>query len=152
MEEVLQDASWLDKIWAEKDGLLSHLSRHQAFPPANKRFSCHQIFETKLHSLETSVVAMARLLVLPCTLPILLLLSIPIFWTVFCGWLMHRSYKIIFPDPVATPSDLTSSTGDTGQTPRCDSAAGTPFFPATPFASPSIANWRDMLASQASEK
>ena len=32
MEEVLQDTTWLDKKWAEKDRLLHHFSRHNTSP------------------------------------------------------------------------------------------------------------------------
>jgi hypothetical protein len=151
MEEVLQDASWLDKKWAEKDRLLHHFSRHQSFPVDSRGFCRHQVFETRMHSVENSIVALIRLLLLPCTVPVLIFLSIPILWTVFWAWLVYSIYKYVLPDPNASPAtyDATAATSETGQTPRCDSAqGGTPFFPATPFASPSILNWRDMLANQ----
>jgi hypothetical protein len=151
MEEVLQDASWLDKKWAEKDRLLNHFSRHQSFPPDSRGFCRYRVFDTRFHSIESSAVALARLLLLPCAVPVLLLLSIPIFWTVLWAWLIYTSFKILFyPDPNAasTASNGTGGSADNGQTPRCDSAAGTPSFPATPFASPSISNWRDFLANE----
>lgn len=156
MEEVLQDASWLDKKWAEKDRLLNHFSRHQSFPPDSRGFCRYRVFDTRSHSIESSAVALARLLLLPCAVPVLLLLSIPIFWTVLWAWLMYMSFKILFlpRDPNARTSATNNGTSgdgsvDTGQTPRGDSSAtGTPFLPATPFASPSISNWRDMLANE----
>lgn len=147
MEEVLQDASWLDKKWAEKDRLLSHFSRHQSFPADSRGFCRHRVFDTRYHSLETSIIALARLLLLPCAVPVLIFFSLPILWTVLWAWLLYSAFKVVFPDPNAprTAHDTTVATGDTGQTPGCNSAAGTPFLPATPFASPSISNWRDML-------
>jgi hypothetical protein len=153
MEEVLQDASWLDKKWAEKDRLLSHFSRHQAFPPDGRGFCRHRIFETRSHSIESSVIALARLLLLPCAVPILLFFSIPILWTVFWAWLAHSAFKTVFPDLDSSSASNNGTTedgaGEPGQTRSRDSSAGTPFFPATPFASPSVSNWRDMLANQA---
>ena len=150
MEEVLQDASWLDKKWAEKDRLLSHFSRHHCFPADSRGFCRHRVFETRTHSVETAVVSLIRMLLLPCAVPFLILLSIPILWTVLWAWLVYSAYKVLFPDPNAprAANGAPAAAGETGQTPRCDSAAGTPFFPATPFASPSITNWRDMLANQ----
>jgi hypothetical protein len=155
MEEVLQDASWLDKKWAEKDRLLDHFSRHQSFPPDSRGFCRHRIFETRFHSVESSVVALARLILLPCAVPILLFLSIPIFWTVLWAWLAHGAFKTIFPDPNSHSAsrDAPGGAGDggQGQTPRSDSAASTPFLPATPFASPSVTSWRDMLSNNRDE-
>lgn len=149
MEEVLQDASWLDKKWAEKDRLLNHFSRHSSFPADNRGFARHRVFDTKYYSVETSIVALLRLILLPCAVPVLLVLSIPILWTVFCAWLVYTAFKYIFPDPAApqSSSSATSMTiGDTGQTPIIHSGnPGTPFIPATPFASPLFSNWRDML-------
>jgi hypothetical protein len=150
MEEVLQDASWLDKKWAEKDRLLHHFSRHHAFPADSRGFCRHRVFGTRFHSVETSIVALTRLLLLPCAVPVLIFLSIPILWTVMWTWIIYSAFKYVFPDPNArqTTLDASVASGETDQTPRCDSAQGTPFFPATPFASPSVSNWRDMLANQ----
>lgn len=149
MEEVLQDASWLDKKWAEKDRLLHHFSRHNCFPADSRGFARHRVFETKYYSVETSIVALLRLTLLPCAVPVLLFLSIPILWTVFWAWLMYKAFKHIFPDPAA-PQSSSSTTptanGETGQTPIIHSGnPGTPFIPTTPFASPLFSNWRDML-------
>ena len=149
MEEVLQDASWLDKKWAEKDRLLHHFARHNTFPADSRGFCRHRIFETRGHSLETSIVALIRLLLLPCTIPFLILLSIPILWTVLWAWLVYSSIKYVFSESgtsgAGSSDNSTNPAGnDTGPTPTV--SAGTPFFPATPFASPSIANWRDVLA------
>jgi hypothetical protein len=146
MEEVLQDASWLDKKWAEKDRMLDHFSRHHSFPVDSRGFCRHQLFETRFQSIETSVVSLFRLLLLPCAVPVLLFLSIPIVWTTFMVWLIYKGYQYAFPDP--NDPMTSSNTGDgvgTEQAPGSASQAGTPFIPATPFASPSIANWRDML-------
>lgn len=149
MEEVLQDASWLDKKWAEKDRLLQYFSRHNSFPADSRGFARHRVFETKYYSVETSIVALLRLILLPCAVPVLLFLSIPILWTVFWAWLVYTAYKYIFPDPAAPQSNSSTTpttNGDTGQTPIIHSGnPGTPFIPATPFASPLFSNWRDML-------
>ena len=136
MEEVLQDSSWLDKKWAEKDRLLHHFSRHQSFP-ADRGFCRYRVFESRSHSLEASIVSLIRLVLLPCAIPLLLFLSIPILFTVMWAWLIYTSCKVLFPDK-ATGTAV--AVGETEQTPRTNSNPGTPFFPATPFASP-MPNW-----------
>jgi hypothetical protein len=149
VEEVLQDASWLDKKWAEKDRLLHHFSRHNSFPADSRGFARHRVFETRYYSVETSMVALLRLILLPCAVPVLLFLSIPILWTVFWAWLLYKTYKYIFPDPAAPQSSSSTTptaSGETGETPTIHSGnPGTPYLPATPFASPLFSNWRDML-------
>lgn len=153
MEEVLQDASWLDKKWAEKDRMLDHFSRHSSFPVDNRGFARHQVFETRFQSMETSIVSLIRLMLLPCAVPVLLFLSIPIVWTTFMAWLIYKGYQYVFPDPNAPEPASTAADGaGTGQTPGSASQAGTPFIPATPFASPSIANWRDMLLNNSGDR
>lgn len=149
MEEVLQDAKWLDKKWAEKDRLLNHFSRHNCFPADSRGFARHRIFDTRFHSVETSIVALLRFLLLPCAVPIFILLFIPIVWTVFWFWLLYTSYKLIFPDP-SFPTSARDSTptnnGESGQIQiNPSSNPGTPFIPATPFGSPLLSTWRDML-------
>jgi hypothetical protein len=149
MEEVLQDSSWLDKKWAEKDRLLSHFARQQSFPIDGRGFCRYRIFDTRYHSFESSIVSLVRLLLLPCAVPVLLLLSMPFLWTVFWIWLAHRSYRIVFPDPNNPSSeddDGEGRSGEAGETPGSASNAGTPYFPATPFASPSVPNWRDVIS------
>ena len=145
IEEVLHDASWLDKKWAEKDRLLDHFSRYQQFPPDGRGFCRHRVFETRSHSLETSIISLVRMLIVPCAVPVLLLLSIPIFWTVLWAWVIYTAFKTLISDARETPGAGTPGTSDPATTPGTVSATGTPFFPATPFASPSITNWRDML-------
>lgn len=153
MEEVLQDATWLDKKWAEKDRLLNFFASHQSFPTDGRGFCRHRLFNTRTHSIEGSVVALFRLLAMPLAIPFLLFLSIPLFWTVLWIYLIHRGYKVLFPDTdadgqILSSSDDAGSAGVAGQTPRSESAAGTPFFPATPFVSPSVSNWRDMISNK----
>lgn len=153
MEEVLQDASWLDKQWAEKDRLLSHFLRHQQFPTDSRGyFGKHRVFDTRHHAVENSVLALMRLLIIPLFVPILLLLSIPIFWIVLWMWLLYKSYQIVVGQPDdGRRANGTSQEGDARtvmtQTPgsAAGSATGTPFFPATPFGSPSISNWSDVI-------
>jgi hypothetical protein len=36
MADVLQDAKWLNKVWAEKDVTLKYCSRHQQFSSSAK--------------------------------------------------------------------------------------------------------------------
>jgi hypothetical protein len=152
MEEVLQDSNWLCKKWAEKDRLLSHFARHQQFPTDNRGYCRNQVFDTRSFSLETSIVALIRLLLLPCAVPFLLMLSVPLFWTLLSIWLGQRAYQIVFRGydhhgPTNSDDNRSGSVGGAGQrTPGSASAAGTPFFPPTPFASPSILNWRDIFS------
>jgi Acyltransferase C-terminus len=150
MEEVLQDSNWLIKKWAEKDRILSHFARHQVFPSDNRGYCQHRIFDTRSFALESSIVALIRLLLLPCAVPVLLLLSVPVFWTLLAVWLGQRAYQVIFqvpPEPANPDDSRPDSVDSAGQrTPGSASAAGTPFFPATPFASPSLLNWRDMFS------
>jgi hypothetical protein len=154
MEEVLQDASWLDKQWAEKDRLLSHFARHQQFPTDSRGyFGKHRVFDTRHHAVENSLLALVRLLIIPLFVPILLLLSIPIFWIVLWMWILYKSYRIV----MGISGDESGHGGSNGsareprtvmaQTPgsATGSAAGTPFFPVTPFGSPSISNWSDVI-------
>ena len=152
MEEVLQDASWLDKQWVEKDRLLGHFSRHQQFPIDSRGFCRHRVFDTREFQVENSVLSLMRLLIIPLFVPILLLLAIPIFWIVLWLWIFYKCYQILIPDP---DSQRAGNVGEEAaravQTPGSEgvnSAAGTPFFPATPFGSPTMSNWRDMLAGQ----
>jgi hypothetical protein len=150
MEEVLQDASWLDKKWAEKDRLLDHFSRHTSFPVDSRGFARRQLFETRFQSAETSVVSLIRLLLVPCAVPVLLLLSIPIVWTTFVAWLLYKGYQYAVNDESNDRASQNTSTSgvETGQTPGSASQAWTPFFPATPFASPLVSNWRDLLLNR----
>lgn len=157
MEEVIQDSHWLCKTWAEKDRLLSHFTRHGQFPVDTRGYCRHRVFDTRTFSLETSIVSFVRLLLAPCAVPILLLLSVPLFWIVLTMWMCQYIYKIIFRVPTEEPIFHPDEYDDDGnrnpmmggteqRTPgSASSTTGTPFFPATPFASPSILNWRDMF-------
>lgn len=149
MDEVLQDASWLDKQWVEKDRLLNHFSRHQQFPADSRGFCRHRIFDTRAFQVENSILSLMRLLIIPLFVPILLLLAIPAFWVVLWLWIMYKAFKILRPDPDGPRTgSVGEETARAVQTPGSEginSAAGTPFFPATPFGSPSVSNWRDML-------
>ena len=151
MQEVLQDSNWLDKQWADKDKELSYFIRNQSFPTDNRGFCRHRVFDTRQISLESSVLALVRLLLLPCAIPLLLMISIPLFWIVLWCWLAFKSFKFVFSGD-GQPAGLSANGGTSrSQTPASaglDSATGTPFFPATPFATPSITNWRDMIGSR----
>jgi hypothetical protein len=152
MEEVLHDSSWLDKKWAEKDRLLSHFARHQSFPMDSRGYCRYKTFQTRQLSIENSLVALIKLVLLPCSVPVLFLLSMPFMWSFFWIWLVHKIYRMIFPDPNAEPSGESGrrarGLGESGQLSGSTSNAGTPSFPATPFASPSITNWRDVISNQ----
>lgn len=143
------DSSWLDKKWAEKDRLLSHFARHRTFPVDNRGFCRYRVFDTRTYSLESSIASLTKLLMFPCTVPLFMMLSIPLFWTLLWIWLAHRAFRLVFPDPDLRSSGGTDSrpgsVGGAGQTPGSNSA-GTPYLPATPFASPSIQSWRDMFS------
>jgi Acyltransferase C-terminus len=148
MEEVLQDRSWLDKRWAEKDRLLSHFARHQSFPVDGRGYARHRVLDSRLYSVEGSMVSIVRLLLVPFAVPLLLLLSIPLVWTVGWIWLVHKIYRLLFPDPTLHVSEFGTDIAvveESAQTPG-SSSAGTPYMPATPFASPSVTSWRDLFA------
>jgi hypothetical protein len=155
MEEVLHidNVNWLVNKWAEKDRLLSHFARHQEFPTDSRGYYGQpRVFNTRFHSTESSCLALIRLLLLPCAVPLLVLVAVPLFWTVLWIWLAHRSYRFFF---AFISGDEESSTGGAGgdngaggrHTPgSVPSASGTPFFPATPFASPNVMSWKDMFS------
>ena len=158
MEEVIQDSNWLCKTWAEKDRLLSHFVRHGQFPVDTRGYCRHRVFDTRTFSLETSIVSFVRLLLVPCAVPILLLLSVPLFWIILTMWMCQYIYRITFrvpmEEPIFHPDDEYDDDGHRNpmmggteqRTPgSASSTTGTPFFPATPFASPLILNWRDMF-------
>jgi hypothetical protein len=94
MEEVLQDAKWLDKIWAEKDVALHYFYRHQQFPSSAKskrRGFCRlRVFDTRWHSLEGSLVSLGRLSIIPMCIPLILLFSIPIAWACLWLWIWYK--------------------------------------------------------------
>eukprot|EP00547_Thalassionema_nitzschioides_P000265 CAMPEP_0194215064 /NCGR_PEP_ID=MMETSP0156-20130528/16576_1 /TAXON_ID=33649 /ORGANISM="Thalassionema nitzschioides, Strain L26-B" /LENGTH=442 /DNA_ID=CAMNT_0038943483 /DNA_START=340 /DNA_END=1668 /DNA_ORIENTATION=+ len=150
MEEVLRDASWMDKQWAEKDRLLNHFSRHQQFPADNRGFCRHRVFVPGDFQVESAIMALALLVAIPFFVPVIILLSIPIFWIVLWMWLLYQSYKVLFP---GTPRSAVRAEGNSHSTQFPEnvgdsgSAANTPFFPATPFASPSMSNWQDMIGN-----
>lgn len=148
MEEVLQDASWLDKKWAEKDRILQYFSRHGSFPTDSRGFCRHQLFETRYQSMEVSAMSFLRFALLPWAIPILLFLSIPIVWTTFVAWLIYKGYQYTYnyPDERGATGRQASSMDETDDN-AGNSSRGTPFIPATPFASPSISNWHDMMAN-----
>lgn len=147
MEEVLQDRTWLDKRWAEKDRLLSHFARHQSFPLDGRGYCRHRVLDSRFYSLETSVMSLLRLLLVPFAAPLLLLLSIPLVWSFAWIWLIHRLYRLLYPDPVLRERGTdVAVVEESGQTPG-SSSAGTPFCPATPFASPSVTSWRDLFSN-----
>uniref|UniRef100_A0A7S4QH82 Acyltransferase C-terminal domain-containing protein n=3 Tax=Ditylum brightwellii TaxID=49249 RepID=A0A7S4QH82_9STRA len=161
VEEVLQDVGWLDKQWAEKDRLLGHFARHQQFPLDGRGFCRHREFDTRTHSIEGSIFSLGLLMWMPCAIPFLLLVSIPLFWLLLWAWLAYRTFGLIFPDWVdwvegtssSSSSVLMRRSGGPGVSSRrnadgseghsgADSVGGTPFIPVTPFASPlTMTSW-----------
>lgn len=150
MEEVLQDPNWLDKPWADKDKALGYFIRYQSFPTDSRGFCRHRVFDTRQHSMESSLLALIRLLLLPCEIPLLFFISIPLLWIVLWCWLAFKSFKLVFSgdeQPAGRSANGGNSTSQTPGSAGLDSASGTPYFPTTPFVSPSIANWRDMIGN-----
>ena len=154
MEEVLSDPNWLDKQWKEKDRLLDYFERHGVFPVDNRGFCRHVVMDTKTHSVESSLSSSIRLLFIPFAIPIILFLAVPLFFSVGWIWLAHRSFLLLFPGGIGSlggsaggmRGDGTSGSGteepNMNSNGGTDSAVGTPFFPATPFASPThVASW-----------
>ena len=144
MEEVLQDSNWLFKRWSEKDRLLAYFARHQQFPVGC--YGRHRVFDTRTFALETSLWAMFKLLLLPCCVPLLLLVSFPLFWTLLVIWCGQRAFHFVFRDHSTAQSDSDSRNENRNEPQTPGSASlSTPYLPATPFASPSVLNWRDMM-------
>lgn len=137
MNEV--DTTWLDKKWTEKDRLLSYFCRHESLG-----YQEH-VFDSKSR-LETSIVSLGRLLILPFMVPVLIVLSIPLFWMAMGVWMVTAIYQRLFVASYSNNDTSANHHHDESQTPssaenqapRTPSASGTPFLPATPFGSPSI--------------
>lgn len=142
LDEVLQDSNWLFKKWAEKDRQLSHFARHQQFPIDSRGYG--RLCDTRNHNLEASVLALFRLLLLPCTVPFLLFLSVPFFWAFLWIWLGQKLYQFIFHTDER--DDRVNTMISVGQRTPGSANAGTPYVPATPFVSPSPFAWRDVFS------
>jgi 1-acyl-sn-glycerol-3-phosphate acyltransferase len=144
MEEVLADGEWLDKQWADKDRMLSHFCRHQQFPTDGRGFCRQRTFETKTHNIEASVMSLARLCAIPLSLPLLIIISIPLATFTLYVWVSYRF--IVFLAEMATDASLKGrhqqsrhgsfSSGIGSAISRSAGGVFTPYFPATPFASP----------------
>jgi hypothetical protein len=148
MEEVVQDSAWLDKRWQEKDRLLSHFTRHQSFLDRRRNSARLREFNTKSFAWERSVVSMIRLLILPFSIPILVLISIPVLWTLLLGWAVNsviEMWQKTNNQSLGDGSEHNDILGDaTNQTEPVTPASvnTTPFIPATPFGSPaSLMPW-----------
>ena len=126
--------------------MLQYFSRHGCFPSDSRGFCRHQLFETRFQSMEVSVMSLLRLSFTPCALPILIFLSIPIVWTTFVAWLLYKGYQYWYYDPnETTTSRNRSSNSDETDEHTVNSSRGTPFIPTTPFASPQVSNWHEMV-------
>ena len=140
--EVLGDSQWLDKQWKEKDRLLTHFAKFQQFPVEQRGYSRQQrSFHTRNH-IESSLMGITRLGIIPFMIPLILLLSIPLCWLVLWLWLAYRAFDLVLDwDTISSMFSGVGMPGSATQTPR---STGTPFFPATPFGSPNstLNNWR----------
>lgn len=140
--EVLGDSQWLDKQWKEKDRLLTHFAKYQQFPVEQRGYSRQQrAFHTRNH-VESSLMGITRLGIIPFMIPLILLLSIPLCWLVLWLWLAYRAFDLVLDwDSISSLFSGVGMPGSATQTPR---STGTPFFPATPFGSPNstLNNWR----------
>ena len=125
MDDVLHDSQWLDKTWTEKDRLLEHFYRHQCFPRCTSA-KC-RIFDTKFQGIENSIVGLFRLILIPCFVPILILISIPLMWTIGWLWFAYKAYVLLFQRDQGMIGILSE---------KENSGVATPFVPATPFVSP----------------
>ena len=161
MEEVLSDGQWLDKQWAEKDRLLGKFVRCGNFNVDNRGFCRYRVLDSKLHSVESSITAIIRLGLIPFAIPVIFILFIPLVWGVAWVWVAQRTFLMFFPGGISeligitnmgdgyrygrgakTNKENSSGTQDDISNGGTDSVAGTPFFPATPFASPThVTNW-----------
>ena len=161
MEEVLNDAQWLDKQWAEKDRLLGKFVRCGNFANVDSRGFCrYRVLDTRGHSIESSITALLRLGLIPFAIPVILILFVPLLWGVAWVWIAHRSFLMFFPGGLSELFGVRNFSDDYRYGRRystrkeegsgnqddisngTDSATGTPFFPATPFASPThITSW-----------
>ena len=173
MEEVLSDAQWLDKQWSEKDRLLGKFARCGNFANVDNRGFCrYRVLDSRSHCVESSITAILRLGLIPFAIPVILILFVPLLWGVMWVWIAHRSFLMFFPgginELIGTAANMTdgyrygrgvnmskeevSGNPDDVSNGGTDSAAGTPFFPATPFASPThIASWRSVAPSSSSK-
>jgi hypothetical protein len=171
IEEVLSDAQWLDKQWAEKDRLLGKFLRCGNFASNDNRGFCrYRVLDTRGYSVESSITALLRLGLIPFAIPVILILFVPLLWGVAWVWIAHRSFLLFFPGGLGELIGI-SNIGDGHRYGRganaskeeasgiqddsnggTDSAAGTPFFPATPFASPThVASWRSAAPGSSSK-
>ena len=170
MEEVLSDPQWLDKQWAEKDRLLGKFIRCGNFANVDNRGFCrYRVLDTRGYSVESSITALLRLGLIPFTIPVILILFVPLLWGVAWVWISHRTFLLFFPGGIneilgATNCDERqrmwthqmkaegSGNQDDISNGGTDSATGTPFCPATPFASPThIASWRSAAPSSSTK-
>lgn len=162
MEEVLSDAQWLDKQWAEKDRLLGKFVRCGNFANVDNRGFCrYRVLDSRGHSVESSITAILRLGLIPFAIPVIVMLFIPLLWGVAWAWIAHRTFLLFFPGGIneligvanmgngyryGRNMNMNKEGGSGNQDDisngGTDSTAGTPFFPATPFASPThVASW-----------
>ena len=171
MGEVLSDNNWLDKQWTEKDRMLEHFARHGGFPVDNRGF-CRQFeMNTKGLCVESSFMNFVKLATVFFCIPLILLFLVPLLCGIGWMYVVYKSFEMLFPggfgrlfgfDDGGLPGAM-SRDGTVGGRRRgggrdgsvnsgSDSAVGTPFFPATPFASPThVASWTSAPAGGTSD-
>jgi hypothetical protein len=158
MEEVMGNSSWLDQKWAEKENLLKHFVR-QGYFPVDRRggYSYYVPMHTKWFHTENSVAASCRLFFITFISPLILFFTIPVLVGVGCFWLLRQIVSALFPELFDDVNNMKTSDGDKrtkgSNIISRDSNSGTPFFPATPFASPSnVQAWASSSSTNDSGK
>lgn len=158
MEEVMGNSLWLDRKWAEKETLLKHFVR-QGYFPVDRRggYSYYAPMHTKWFHTENSIAASCKLIFITLISPLILLFTIPVLLGVGCFWLLRQLVLALFPELFDDASHLITADGDKrtkgSNIISRDSNSGTPFFPATPFASPSnVQAWASSSSANDSGK
>lgn len=171
MGEVLSDNNWLDKQWTEKDRMLEHFARHGGFPVDNRGFCRHVEMNTKGLCVESSFMNFVKLATVFFCIPLILLFLVPLLCGIGWMFVVYKSFEMLFPGgvgklfgfgdgglPGAMSRDGTvgghrrGGGGEGSVNSGSDSAVGTPFFPATPFASPThVASWTSAPAGGTSD-
>jgi Acyltransferase C-terminus len=159
IEEVLHidNVAWLVKKWSEKDRLLTHFAKFQQFPNDSRGYYGRpRVFNTRFHSLESSIGSLFRLCMITSAVPVLVLVSVPLSWTVLWIWVVTKAIEFLHifvsgSDDTQNGSGVDRSTGGRNTPGSVPSSAGTPFLPATPFVSPNNINWNHTMFSSDSK-
>ena len=79
VEECLNEGTWLDKRWQEKDKMLGYYQKHGVLPGAGegRGWGRERRFYTRTHQVEASVLSCVRLLGALASVPLICILSVP---------------------------------------------------------------------------